>query len=34
MELMGLKPLLVEGQAGNIKITRKDDLALAELYLK
>jgi 2-C-methyl-D-erythritol 4-phosphate cytidylyltransferase len=34
MEKMGLKPLLVEGQAGNIKITRKDDLALAELYLK
>jgi 2-C-methyl-D-erythritol 4-phosphate cytidylyltransferase len=34
MELMGLKPLLVEGQAGNIKITRKDDLALAELYLR
>ena len=34
MELMGLEPLLVEGQAGNIKITRKDDLALAELYLK
>ena len=34
MELMGLKPLLIEGQADNIKITRKDDLALAELYLK
>jgi 2-C-methyl-D-erythritol 4-phosphate cytidylyltransferase len=34
MEMTGLKPLLVEGQAGNIKITRRDDLALAELYLK
>ena len=34
MELAGLKPLLVEGQAGNIKITRKDDLALAGLYLR
>lgn len=34
MELMGQKPLLVEGQAGNIKITRQDDLALAELYLE
>jgi len=34
MELTGLKPLLVEGQSGNIKITRKDDLALAELYLR
>jgi 2-C-methyl-D-erythritol 4-phosphate cytidylyltransferase len=34
MELTGLKPLLVEGQASNIKITRKDDLALAELYLR
>jgi len=34
MELMGLKPLLVEGQAGNIKITRKDDLALAGFYLR
>ena len=34
IELTGLKPLLVEGQAGNIKITRKDDLALAELYLR
>ncbi len=34
MELVGLKPLLVEGRAGNIKITRQDDLALAELYLR
>jgi len=33
MELMGLKPRLVEGFEDNIKITRPRDLALAELYL-
>lgn len=34
MELAGYKPLLVEGHADNIKITRPEDLALAEFYLK
>jgi 2-C-methyl-D-erythritol 4-phosphate cytidylyltransferase len=34
MELYGLSPLLVEGSADNIKITRPEDLALAELYLR
>lgn len=34
MELAGHKPLLVEGHADNIKITRPEDLALAEYYLK
>lgn len=33
MELAGYKPLLVEGHADNIKITRPEDLALAEYYL-
>jgi 4-diphosphocytidyl-2-methyl-D-erithritol synthase len=33
MELAGFRPRLVEGRAENIKITRKDDLTLAELYL-
>lgn len=33
MELAGLKPLLVEGRAENIKITRPSDLRLAERYL-
>ncbi len=33
MELVGLKPKLVEGFEDNIKITRPRDLALAELYL-
>jgi len=33
MELAGYKPLLVEGHADNIKITRPEDLALAEFYL-
>lgn len=34
MELIGLAPRLVEGHADNIKITRPQDLELAELYLR
>ena len=34
LERLGRKPLLVEGHADNIKITRPEDLALAEFYLK
>jgi 2-C-methyl-D-erythritol 4-phosphate cytidylyltransferase len=34
IELTGARPLLVEGHADNIKITRPDDLALAEFYLQ
>lgn len=34
MEYIGYKPLLVQGSATNIKITRPGDLRLAELYLK
>lgn len=34
MELAGGHPLLIEGHADNIKITRPEDLALADLYLK
>lgn len=33
MELAGFRPRLVEGSANNIKITRPEDLALAEFYL-
>lgn len=33
IELTGLRPLLVEGHADNIKITHQVDLALAETYL-
>lgn len=33
MELAGHRPLLVEGSATNIKITRAEDLALASFYL-
>jgi 2-C-methyl-D-erythritol 4-phosphate cytidylyltransferase len=33
MELQGYAPLLVEGHADNLKITRPEDLALAEFYL-
>lgn len=33
LELQGLKPLIVEGRPDNIKITRPEDLALAEFYL-
>lgn len=34
MELSGYQPRLVEGNPRNIKITRMDDLALAEMYLE
>lgn len=34
MEHAGDRPLMVEGHADNIKITRPEDLQLAELYLK
>ena len=33
IELNGLQPVLVEGHPDNIKITRKNDLVLAELFL-
>lgn len=33
MELAGKQPVLVEGHADNIKITRPEDLALAEFFL-
>ena len=33
IELTGLQPVLVEGHPDNIKITRNNDLALAELFL-
>jgi 2-C-methyl-D-erythritol 4-phosphate cytidylyltransferase len=34
VEHLGLKPLLVEGHSDNIKITRPEDLPLAQLYLQ
>ncbi|MFV2059579.1 MAG: 2-C-methyl-D-erythritol 4-phosphate cytidylyltransferase [Gammaproteobacteria bacterium] len=34
LEAKGYQPLLIEGSCNNIKITRPDDLALAEFYLK
>jgi 2-C-methyl-D-erythritol 4-phosphate cytidylyltransferase len=34
VELMSLEPLLVEGHADNIKVTRPEDLALAAFYLR
>ncbi|TKV10232.1 2-C-methyl-D-erythritol 4-phosphate cytidylyltransferase [Citrobacter sp. wls619] len=33
LEYCGFHPLLVEGRADNIKVTRPEDLALAEFYL-
>lgn len=33
IERLGLQPLLVKGNAANIKITHQDDLPLAEFYL-
>ncbi|QIM63218.1 2-C-methyl-D-erythritol 4-phosphate cytidylyltransferase [Pasteurellaceae bacterium Orientalotternb1] len=33
MELAGVQPLLVAGRSDNLKITRPEDLALAEFYL-
>jgi 2-C-methyl-D-erythritol 4-phosphate cytidylyltransferase len=34
LELLGLKPQVVEGRSDNIKITRREDLALAAFYLE
>ncbi len=34
MEAMGHRPLLVQGRSDNLKITRPEDLALAEFYLQ
>ena len=34
LELLGYKPLIVEGRPDNIKITRPEDLALATFYLE
>ncbi len=34
MELQGLSPKMIAGRADNIKITRPEDLALAEFYLE
>jgi 2-C-methyl-D-erythritol 4-phosphate cytidylyltransferase len=34
IEAMGLRPILVEGRADNIKITRPEDLDLASFYLE
>ena len=34
VELLGLKPSLIEGRADNIKITRPEDLSLARFYLQ
>ncbi|RRJ85493.1 2-C-methyl-D-erythritol 4-phosphate cytidylyltransferase [Aestuariirhabdus litorea] len=33
IEAAGLQPLMVEGAADNIKVTRPEDLALAEFYI-
>ncbi|MEE6075804.1 2-C-methyl-D-erythritol 4-phosphate cytidylyltransferase [Avibacterium paragallinarum] len=33
MEFLGFKPQLIQGKTSNIKITRPEDLALAEFYL-
>jgi len=33
MELAGWHPLMVEGRADNLKVTRPEDLALAALFL-
>lgn len=33
LEYCGFHPALVEGRADNIKVTRPEDLALAEFYL-
>ncbi|MET0094179.1 MAG: 2-C-methyl-D-erythritol 4-phosphate cytidylyltransferase, partial [Sedimenticola sp.] len=33
MELQGFSPLLVEGHSDNIKITRPEDLPLAEFFM-
>lgn len=33
MEFVGFKPLLIAGRSDNLKVTRPEDLALAEYYL-
>lgn len=33
MEFVGFKPLLISGRSDNLKVTRPEDLALAEFYL-
>lgn len=34
MEYAGHQPVMIEGHADNIKITRPEDLALASFYLQ
>ncbi|WP_347988812.1 2-C-methyl-D-erythritol 4-phosphate cytidylyltransferase [Methylomonas sp. AM2-LC] len=34
LELMGLQPKIIEGRPDNIKITRPEDLALAQFYME
>jgi 2-C-methyl-D-erythritol 4-phosphate cytidylyltransferase len=34
MELTRVQPRLIEGRADNLKVTRREDLALAEFYLR
>lgn len=34
LEMIGLKPKIVEGRTDNIKITRAEDLALAQFYME
>lgn len=34
MELSGYSPLLIEGRSDNLKVTRPEDLVLAEFYLQ
>lgn len=34
IEYMGLKPVMIEGSASNIKVTQGEDIQLAEMYLK
>ena len=33
LEIQGFSPKIVEGRSDNIKITRPEDLALAQFYL-
>jgi 2-C-methyl-D-erythritol 4-phosphate cytidylyltransferase len=33
VELLGFKPMLLTGRDSNIKITRRQDLSLADYYL-
>jgi 2-C-methyl-D-erythritol 4-phosphate cytidylyltransferase len=34
LELQGLQPKIVEGRPDNIKITRPEDLALAQFFME